>query len=150
VASGCASLPSLEGRTTTTAFADTAGTRLGRAVAADVAAIPGRSGIRALTDPHDAFAVRLLLARAAEKSIDAQYFMWSGDHVSHLLFEALWQAAQRGVRVRLLLDDLNTSSALDATITALAAHPNIEVRLYNLRSPSELPVRSTWSPTLRA
>jgi putative cardiolipin synthase len=76
--------------------------------------------------------------------------MWSGDHVSHLLFEALWQAAQRGVRVRLLLDDLNTSSALDATITALAAHPNIEVRLYNLRSPSELPVRSTWSPTLRA
>ncbi len=127
---GCASLPSLEGRTATYALADTAQTRLGRAVAPAIAANPGKTGIHALPDPRDAFAARVLLAAAAEKSIDAQYFIWHEDQVGHLLFEALWEAADRGVRVRLLLDDLNTSG-LDPTIAALDAHPNFEVRLYN-------------------
>jgi cardiolipin synthase C len=127
---GCATLPPLEGRTATTALADTAGTRLGRAVAADVAANPGKTGIHALPEGHAAFAARVVLAAAAEKSIDAQYYIWHGDQVGYLLFEALWQAAERGVRVRLLLDDLNTAG-LDPTIAALDAHPNIEVRLYN-------------------
>jgi cardiolipin synthase C len=127
---GCASLPPLEGRTATTALADTAGTRLGRAVAAEVAANPGKTGIHPLPEPHAAFAARVVLAAAAEKSLDAQYYIWHGDEVGYLLFEALWQAAERGVRVRLLLDDLNTGG-LDPTIAALDAHPNIEVRLYN-------------------
>ncbi len=127
---GCASLPSPEGRTATSALADTAGTRLGRAVSPSVAANPGKTGIHALPDPHDAFAARVLLAAAAEKSVDAQYFIWHGDQVGYLLLEALWQAADRGVRVRLLLDDFNTMG-LDPTIAALDAHPNIEVRLYN-------------------
>jgi putative cardiolipin synthase len=128
--SGCASLPSPEGRTTTTAFADTSGTRLGRAVAADVAANPGKTGIRPLPDPRDAFAARLLLAAAAEKSLDVQYFTWDGDQTGYLVFQALWQAAERGVRVRLLLDDFNTRE-LDPTIATLTGHPNIEVSLYN-------------------
>jgi putative cardiolipin synthase len=128
--SGCASLPSLEGRAATTALADTAGTRLGRAVAADVAANPGKTGIHPLSEGPAAFAARVLLAAAAEKSIDAQYYIWHGDQTGTLLFEALWRAAERGVRVRLLLDDLNTGG-LDPTIAALDAHPNIEVRLYN-------------------
>jgi putative cardiolipin synthase len=127
---GCASLPSLEGRTATSALPDTADTRLGRAVAPSVAANPGKTGIYALPEPRDAFAVRVLLAATAEKSLDAQYFVWHGDQVSYLLFEAVWQAAERGVRVRMLLDDLNTSG-LDPTIAVLDAHPNIEVRLYN-------------------
>jgi putative cardiolipin synthase len=127
---GCASLPSLEGRIATSARADTAATRLGRAVAPSVAANPGKAGIHAFPDPHDAFAARVLLAAAAEKSLDAQYFVWHADQVGYLMFEALWQAADRGVRVRLLLDDLNTRG-LDPTIAALDAHPNIEVRLYN-------------------
>ncbi len=126
----CASLPSLEGRTASTALADTSGTRLGRAVASGVDASPGKTGIHALPEPHDAFATRVLLAAAAEKSIDVQYFIWHGDQVGYLLFEAVWQAAERGVRVRMLLDDLNTHG-LDPTIAALDAHPNIEVRLYN-------------------
>jgi len=127
---GCASLPSLEGRIATSAHVDTAGTRLGRAVAPSVAANPGKAGIHALPVPLDAFAARVLLAAAAEKSLDAQYYIWHGDQVGYLMFEALWEAAERGVRVRLLLDDLNTSG-LDPTIAALDAHPNIEVRLYN-------------------
>ena len=127
---GCASLPSLEGRTATTALDDTSGTRLGRAVAADVAGNPGKTGVHPLPEPHDAFAARVLLAAAADKSIDAQYYIWHDDQVGDLLFEALWQAAERGVRVRLLLDDLNTGG-LDSMIVALDAHPNVEVRLYN-------------------
>jgi len=128
--SGCASLPSLEGRTTTVAFAETAGTQLGRALAAEVAANPGKTGIHPLSNPHDAFVARLLLATSAEKSLDLQYFVWERDQVGLLLFEALWQAAERGVRVRLLLDDFYTDG-LDPTIAVLDAHPNIEVRLYN-------------------
>ena len=127
---GCASLPPPEGRTATTAFADTSETRLGRALAAGVAANPGKTGVHPLREGTDAFAARVLLATAAERSLDAQYYIWHGDQVGYLLFEALWQAAGRGVRVRLLLDDLNTDG-LDATIATLDAHPNIEVRLYN-------------------
>ena len=126
----CASLPPLEGRTATTALADTAGTRLGRAAAAGVAANPGKTGVHPLAEGHAAFAARVALAAAAEKSLDVQYYIWHGDQVGYLLFEALWQAAERGVRVRLLLDDLNTGG-LDPTIATLDAHPNIEVRLYN-------------------
>ena len=127
---GCASLPPPKDRIETTALSDTAGTRLGRAIAPGITANPGRTGIYRLPDPRDAFAARVLLARAAEKSLDVQYFIWHGDHVGYLLFQALWQAAERGVRVRLLLDDLNTKG-LDPTIATLDAHPNIEVRLYN-------------------
>jgi putative cardiolipin synthase len=127
---GCASLPPLEGRTETTALADTATTRLGRALADGIAANPGETGIHPLPEGNAAFAARVVFAAAAEKSIDAQYYIWHGDEVGYLLFEALWRAAQRGVRVRLLLDDINTGG-LDPTIAALDAHPNIEVRLYN-------------------
>src|SRR4051812_25307108 len=96
-AGGCASLPPPKDRVDTTAFADTAGTGLGRAVAPRVAANPGKSGIHAMGDPRDAFAARVLLAGAAEKSLDAQYFIWNGDQVGYLLFQALWEAAERGV-----------------------------------------------------
>ena len=129
-AAGCASLPPPEGRTPSAALAETSATPLGRAVAPIVAAHPGKTGIHAMPDPRDAFAARVLLAAAAERSLDVQYYIWHGDQVGYLLFEALWRAAERGVRVRLLLDDLNTGG-LDPTIAALDAHPNIEVRLYN-------------------
>ena len=80
--------------------------------------------------PSDAFAARVLLAGAAEKSLDIQYYIWHDDQTGTLIYEAAWRAAERGVRVRILLDDANTEG-LDATIAALDAHPNIEVRLYN-------------------
>ena len=127
---GCATLPAPTGRIATTALADTSTTQLARAVAPGVAAHPGMSGIHALTDPRDAFAARVLLAIEASRSLDVQYYIWHADPVGHLMFEALWRAAGRGVRVRLLLDDHNTAG-LDPTIAALDAHPNIEVRLYN-------------------
>lgn len=128
--SGCATLPPPTDRTHTTALTDTADTRLGRAAAVGMSANPGKSGIFSMADPHDAFAARILLARAAEKSIDAQYFLWAGDEVGSLLYEEVRRAAERGVRVRLLIDDYNTQG-LDPLLAALGAQPNIEVRLYN-------------------
>ena len=114
----------------THAIDDTDTTRLGQAVAPLVAAHPGQAGIHALAHPHDAFAARALLADAAERAIDAQYYMWHGDTTGILLFEKLWRAAERGVRVRLLVDDNNTAG-LDETLAALDSQPNLEVRLYN-------------------
>jgi putative cardiolipin synthase len=126
----CGMLPSLEDRSTSTALLDTDATRLGRALAPRVDAHPGRSGIYPLPDGRDAFAARVLLAQAAERTLDAQYYIWRNDMTGTLLFEALHAAADRGVRVRLLLDD-NRTSGLDTTLAALDAHPHIEVRLFN-------------------
>ena len=127
---GCAGLPSQEARSISTADLDTGGTRLGLAIAPLVAANPGKSGVYALADAHDAFAARITLARAAERSLDVQYYIWRNDMTGSLLFGALREAADRGVRVRLLLDDNNTSG-LDTKLAALDAHRNIEVRLFN-------------------
>jgi len=91
---------------------------------------PGKSGVFALPEGPDAFAARVLLAGAAEHTLDVQYYIWHNDLSGKLLFEALHRAADRGVRVRLLLDDNNTAG-LDGIIAALDAHPNIEIRLFN-------------------
>jgi putative cardiolipin synthase len=129
-------LPTLTNRATSTAFTDTAGTRLGRATTR-AAARPGTSGIYPLPDAREAFAARILLAQAAERSLDIQYYIWRNDMTGTMLFDALRAAADRNVRVRLLLDD-NKTSGLDALLAALHSHPNIEVRLFNpfaIRSP---------------
>jgi putative cardiolipin synthase len=125
-------LPSLEGRTASTALspAEARTTALGRAIAPAVRAHPGLSGIHSLSDPHEAFAVRARLARAAEKTLDVQYYIWKDDTTGKLMLDELRMAADRGVRVRLLLDD-NGISGLDAKLAALDTHPNIEVRLFN-------------------
>jgi cardiolipin synthase C len=127
---GCATLPPPADRVPSQALTDTEQTRLGQAVVPRVAEHPGLSGFMPFEDPHDAFAARVLLARAAERSLDVQYFIWHGDAVGTLLWEALWQAADRGVRVRLLVDDAN-NAGLDPVLAALDAHLNIELRLYN-------------------
>ena len=127
---GCAGLPAGVERTRTTALADTSATRLGRAMAPAVAANPGKTGIHALADGRDAFAARILLARAAERSLDVQYYILRADTTGGLFCQALWQAAERGVRVRLLIDD-NGTRGIDDALAALDAHPNIEVRLFN-------------------
>jgi putative cardiolipin synthase len=128
---GCAGpLPAVQ-RTPSHALTDTAGTTLARDQAYLVGAHPDVSGLRVFSEPHDAFAARVLLADAAERTVDAQYFIWHDDTVGVLLWRALWNAAERGVRVRLLLDDANGSAALDPLLAALDAHPHIELRLYN-------------------
>jgi putative cardiolipin synthase len=127
---GCGTLPSLDGRSYSVTLENTADTRLGRAVLPLARAHPGTSGVVPLADGRDAFAARALLADAAERTLDVQYYIWHADMSGTLLFEALHRAADRGVRVRLLLDDNNTGD-LDGILAALDAHPNIEVRLFN-------------------
>lgn len=105
-------------------------TRLGNFLEPATLKHSGLSGVYPLAHPQSAFAARALLAGAADRTIDIQNYIWRADETGFLLFEALWQAAERGVHVRLLLDDNNTSG-LDQTLAALDAHPRIEVRLYN-------------------
>ncbi|MGY0503984.1 phospholipase D-like domain-containing protein [Luteimonas sp. e5] len=91
---------------------------------------PGRSGVLPLANELDAFASRILLIAAAERTIDVQYYIWRDDITGNLLLRALLDAAQRGVRVRLLLDD-NGTSGLDRKLALLNAQDDIEVRLFN-------------------
>ena len=126
----CKALPDLDGRSVSTALAQTRRHAARAAIAPLARAHPDESGVFALAGGRDAFAARALLARAAERSIDVQYYIWRHDMSGTLLFEELHDAADRGVRVRLLLDDNNTTG-LDSILSMLDAHPNIEVRLFN-------------------
>lgn len=105
-------------------------TRLGRAVIPRAQRHPGLSGLLTLEDGVDAFAARYLLAQLADSTLDVQYYIWEPDNSGKLLFSALLEAADRGVKVRVLLDDNNTSG-MDDLLTRLDAHPHIEVRLFN-------------------
>lgn len=104
--------------------------RYAQAIQPMLAQHPQQSGVRPLIDAREAFAARMLLARNAQYSLDLQYYIWRNDRTGTLLFEALHEAADRGVKVRLLLDDHSTGG-LDAVLIALQSHPNIDVRLYN-------------------
>ena len=127
---GCASLPSLADRPVSSRLHDTADSRLGRVITPLAQAHPGLSGVVPLPSGRDAFATRVRLADAAERSLDVQYYLWQDDLSGTLLLNALRRAADRGVRVRLLLDD-NHTGCLDETLAALEARPNFEVRLFN-------------------
>ena len=105
-------------------------TTLGRGFKPLLKKHPGKSGVILLGDGRDAFVARAILARMAEKSIDVQYYMWHQDTVGRLLIKELLAAADRGVRVRMLIDDMYGSDG-DETWSAIHAHPNMEVRLYN-------------------
>ena len=123
-------LPDISGRNQSFAIQDGAVTALAREFAPELAANPGKTGVFLLPHGRDAFAARALLARKAEKSIDLQYYMYHQDTVGSLLTYEVLQAADRGVRVRMLIDDIYGNQGED-TWVALDAHPNIEVRLWN-------------------
>jgi putative cardiolipin synthase len=123
-------LPDISSRDQSYAIEDGTVTALGRDFAPELAANPGKTGVFLLSDGRDAFAARALLARKAEKSIDVQYYMYHQDTVGGLLTYEMLRAADRGVRVRMLIDDIYGNEGED-TWVALDAHPNIEVRLWN-------------------
>jgi len=91
---------------------------------------PGMSGLQLLADNCDAFAARALAARDATRSLDLMYYLWHEDHTGRLLVDEVLAAANRGVQVRMLLDDIN-SRATDAAYLALDSHPNIALKLFN-------------------
>ena len=125
VTGGCATLPDNVGREASTAYVDTHDTSIGRHVQADMAEHPGESGYLLLGNGLDAFVARVLLAQRAERSIDTQYYMIHDDVVGSLFVDQLYKAAERGVRVRLLLDDIDQywNSELSYPISTLAEKP---------------------------
>ncbi len=105
-------------------------TEIDRELVPLLAAHPDETGVLMLSDGLDAFAARALTARRAGRSLDLQYYIWHDDLTGHLFAREVYLAAERGVRVRLLLDDMN-AEGLDPKLMLLDAHPNIELRLYN-------------------
>jgi putative cardiolipin synthase len=91
---------------------------------------PGESAFRLLIEGPEAFVTRTQSARKAARSLDVQTYIWQADLTGKFLAHELVDAADRGVRVRLLLDDMD-ARAKNAGFAAMAAHPNIEVRMFN-------------------
>ena len=92
---------------------------------------PELSGYHPIVTGANAFASRSILTGMATRNIDAQYYIWHDDQAGQLLLKDLWEAAERGVIVRLLLDDFNNSATFDQHLLRFASHPNIAVRIIN-------------------
>ena len=129
---GCAALPSEVSRPISTALATPASTRLGQAVEARARTAGTRndSGFALVSSSELAFTSRMALVKAAQKTLDLQYYAVHFDDSTERLFGALREAANRGVRIRILLDDFNTAGK-NAQVLTLAFEKNIELRLFN-------------------
>jgi cardiolipin synthase C len=108
---------------------------------AQLQAHPGQTGSYVLDRGEQALLARAWLVDHARHSVEVQYFIWSTDNIGILASEALLRAAARGVKVRVIVDDL-LMDAPDKTLLALAHHPNIDIRIYN-------PVHSVGVPWYR-
>lgn len=132
--SGCAALPPLDGRTQSRYIDVQSAPRLAAALnlpqQGKAEGGSETSDVYLLNDAYEAFVARAALIESADVSLDLQYYIWHNDISGRMLFNLLHRAAERGVRVRLLLDDNNTNG-LDNVLLALDSHPNIEIRLFN-------------------
>ena len=129
--SGCSTIDFDYPRTESVTIEDTAATRLGTRIAElSPEQTDGLSGFYPLNDGIEALSARLLLAERAEVSIDTQYYLIKKDTSSLVFIDALLRAADRGVRVRLLVDDMFMKGS-DTGMAALDAHPNFEIRVFN-------------------
>jgi len=129
-AAGCAQLPPRPEAPVDSAVALGTGTRLDEAIAPAQERHPGQSGFRLVSEGPEAFAVRAAVTRIAGRSVDVQTYIWHGDQTGLALAYLLLQAADRGVKVRLLVDDMDARAKNDG-LAALDAHPNIAVRMFN-------------------
>ncbi|WP_257233417.1 phospholipase D family protein [Acinetobacter sp. YH01005] len=91
---------------------------------------PNLTGYHVLYDPLEALAARIELINKAEKSLDLQYYIWDNDKIGALALHAMIKAADRGVKIRLLVDD-NNAKKMEGIYMALDQHTNIDVKLYN-------------------
>jgi putative cardiolipin synthase len=130
LAGGCATLPENYDKPVTYAYNNTDNTAFGKARHDEKVAHTGESGFMLLENGLDAFVARAVMSHYAERSIDAQYFMIHNDQVAKLFVDQLLKAADRGVRVRLLVDDIDMGGR-DLGAAILDSHPNMEVRIFN-------------------
>lgn len=126
----CQSVPRNIPRTESRFDPRTENTRLGRSVQPQVKSHEGETGVYSLLDGTEALVSRIRALSWADRTADLQYYIWHDDLTGRLLLSAVLRAADRGVRVRLLLDDLNLGP-YERTLAILDLHPNIEVRLAN-------------------
>jgi cardiolipin synthase C len=128
--SGCASLEPRPELPSVAAPPAGSGTTLDELIADVEARHPGESGFRLVREGPEAFAIRAAAARLAGRSLDVQTYLWHADLTGGFLAYEVLAAADRGVRVRLLVDDMD-ARAKNYGFAALHAHPNIEVRMFN-------------------
>jgi len=130
LASGCATLRTDVARQPSTAVAPVADTASTRYVQSEISQHADDSGFRPLLSNTNALMSRIVLIDHAAHSLDLQYYIFDNDATGRLVAQRILAAADRGVRVRILLDDLDIGGQ-DGLLDALDAHPNIEVRLFN-------------------
>jgi putative cardiolipin synthase len=131
LSAGCATIDYDYPRTESHALTDTDDTQLGRLIDPIAAGKPpDESGFLTMLNGIDALAARLMLAARAERTIDVQYYLIKNDIVGREFIYSLLNAADRGVRVRLLVDDM-FMSGLDVGLAALDSHPNFSIRIFN-------------------
>ncbi|OTG89879.1 phospholipase [Acinetobacter sp. ANC 3832] len=109
---------------------DTSETDLAKIITPLKAQNPELTGYHVLYDPLEAIAARIHLIDKAEKTLDLQYYIWDNDKIGSIALYKIIQAADRGVKVRLLIDD-NNAKSMEAVYLALDQHANIEVKLFN-------------------
>jgi len=139
----CSSVDFDAPRTASFADVDTSATSLGRSLASVRHQRHPESGFYPLGKGIDALSERLVLIERAERTLDAQYYLWGSDPIGDLFFDRLFAAADRGVRVRLLIDDMGTREIEDL-LPIVDAHPNIELRLFNPFANRGLRVLDAW------
>jgi len=128
---GCASLPENNNRQASYAMTDTDDSTFGQLSAKRIQTEgQGQDGFLLLKSGLDAFVARAVLTHHAERSIDLQYYLYHRDLVGRLFLDLLVKAAERGVRVRMLIDDMDLDGT-DAGMIALDSHPNIQMRVFN-------------------
>ena len=132
LAGGCATISFDEPKTYTASISHTQSqaTTLGKYAASKTEHLDGDSCFYPLREGMDALGIRLHLADMAEKSIDLQYFLMKNDTAGAVIAKALLKAADRGVRIRFLLDDVFTTVP-DDSFLLINKHPNIEIRIFN-------------------
>lgn len=129
--SACVQLPTDFEAPPSYVVTDTDNTALGKITKKKLVDAKNESKIMLMNDGVDAFVARVALLYSAEKTIDVQYYIWHTDLVGKILFNGLIAAAERGVRVRVLLDDMPVNKATETILYAIDQHENIEVRLFN-------------------
>ena len=127
---GCASVRFDTQRVASYAFDQPLLTPLGQNYLPHLAYRPGQSGFHLLVSGQDAFAARAALSESSQRTLDLQYYIVAQDKTATMLLYSVLRAAERGVRVRLLIDDMNAGNR-ESDLAMLARHPNVEVRLFN-------------------
>ena len=127
---GCATVSFDQPKSYSTAITNPTDTSMGKSVEEWSDLHHSLSGFYPLIGGMDALGVRLRLAERAEKSIDLQYFLMKNDTAGAVMVNALLKSADRGVRVRFLLDDIFTTVP-DRSFLLMTQHPNIDIRIFN-------------------